>query len=63
MNEINIEWQPAFKRAAKKLPANQKADLDNAVSLIAKNPHIGKAKSNNLSGVFMRWGFMLVFES
>ena len=60
---MQVIKSPYFEKITKKLHANQKADLDNAVSHIAKNPHIGKAKSNNLSGVFMCWAFILVFES
>ena len=42
---------PTFSRAAKKLRASQKAELDNAVGIIAEDPTIGDAKVGDLAGV------------
>lgn len=42
---------PTFKRASKRLHANQKADLDEAVRAIAADPLIGEAKVGDLAGV------------
>lgn len=42
-----------FKRAIKKLHANQKADLDKAVEVIMKCPDIGQSKRGDLSGVLV----------
>jgi len=41
----------SFIKAAKKLHANQKADLDKAVTVIISEPEIGQPKTGNLSGV------------
>lgn len=38
-------------KAAKKLHANQKVDLDEAVKAIINDPEIGQSKIGNLSGV------------
>lgn len=43
---------PSFKKAAKKLKKNQKADLDDAVRSLLENPIIGEQKKGDLS--FMR---------
>lgn len=40
-----------FKKALKKLHSNQKAELDEAVRAIAKEPFIGIEKAGDLSGV------------
>ncbi|MYB35286.1 MAG: type II toxin-antitoxin system RelE/ParE family toxin [Gammaproteobacteria bacterium] len=41
----------SFMKAAKKLHANQKVDLDEAVKAIINDPEIGQSKIGNLSGV------------
>lgn len=41
----------AFKKAAKKLHANQKHDLDQAVREIMQDPGIGETKKGDLAGV------------
>lgn len=43
---------PSFKKAAKKLKKNQKADLDDAVRDLMENPVLGEQKKGDLS--FMR---------
>lgn len=43
---------PSFKKAAKKLPQNQKVDLDAAVKALMENPLLGEQKKGSLS--FMR---------
>jgi len=48
---MNIIQTPSFKRAVKKLHANQKADLDAAVKAIMANPTIGQAKVGDLQGI------------
>ncbi|HIJ85742.1 MAG TPA: type II toxin-antitoxin system RelE/ParE family toxin [Magnetococcales bacterium] len=40
-----------FKNAVKRLHANQKCDLDEAVRAIAADPVIGEAKVGDLAGV------------
>jgi mRNA-degrading endonuclease RelE of RelBE toxin-antitoxin system len=42
---------PTFARAAKKLRAGQKTELDAAVRAIADDPTIGDAKVGDLAGV------------
>ena len=40
-----------FARAVKKLHANQKADLDQAVRIVIADPLIGDTKTGDLAGV------------
>lgn len=40
-----------FQKAVKKLHANQKAELDNAIKLLVQNPEIGELKKGDLAGV------------
>jgi len=42
---------PTFERTVKKLRRQQKADLDEAVRVVASQPGIGAAKVGDLSGV------------
>ena len=42
-----------FKTALKKLHANQKADLDNAVKAIMESPDLGQSKTGDLSGILV----------
>ena len=53
MNKVTRVVQTAsFKKAAKKLHQNQKADLDNAVRDLMRDPLLGEQKKGDLS--FMR---------
>ena len=53
---------PVFKKAAKKLHKNQKADLDNAVKQLMKDPFLGEQKKGDLS--FLRvYKFKMVKQS
>ena len=40
-----------FKRTVKKLHANQKADLDSAISHLIEHPETGFTKAGNLAGL------------
>ncbi len=40
-----------FQKAVKKLHANQKAELDNAIKLLVQNPEIGELKKGDLAGI------------
>lgn len=40
-----------FQKAVKKLHANQKTELDNAIKLLIQNPEIGELKKGDLAGV------------
>ena len=48
---MHIVQTPTFRRAVKKLHANQKKDLDRAVQTIVENPNIGDQKTAHLAGV------------
>ncbi|MDT8407806.1 MAG: type II toxin-antitoxin system RelE/ParE family toxin [Methylococcales bacterium] len=50
MAKVNCVLQtPSFKKAVKKLHANQKNDLDNAIKAIMEDPFIGELKKGDLS--------------
>ncbi len=40
---------PTFKKVVKKLHANQKKDLDNAIKIIMADPTLGERKKGDLS--------------
>ncbi|MBK8640103.1 MAG: type II toxin-antitoxin system RelE/ParE family toxin [Chromatiaceae bacterium] len=42
---------PTFERTVKKLHPRQKADLDEAVKMIASNAQVGEAKVGDLAGI------------
>lgn len=46
---LTIKQTNLFKKRMKKLPAQQKIELDNAVKTIVKNPYIGDLKKGDLS--------------
>ncbi|NLW04013.1 MAG: hypothetical protein GX029_02110 [Pseudomonadaceae bacterium] len=49
MAKVNRVLQtPSFKKAVKKLHANQKSDLDNAIKVIMEDPFIGEQKKGDL---------------
>lgn len=50
---LKVRAVPTFVRAAKKLHANQKAVLDDAVREIATQPSAGEEKRGDLVGVFV----------
>ncbi len=45
----NILQTPTFRKAVKKLKANQKEDLDNAVKELVKEPLLGEQKRGDLT--------------
>jgi len=51
--DIIIRQMPIFKRAYKKLYANEKAAVDDAIRAVIKNPKIGQEKRGDLVGVFV----------
>ena len=53
MNKMNVVQTNHFKKVAKKLYPNQKADLDKAIKYIMKDPDIGQSKTGNLSDVLV----------
>lgn len=52
-NDVVITQMPAFKKAYKKLPANEKVSINNALKKIIDNPRISEEKKGDLVGVFV----------
>ena len=50
---ISLEHKPTFKRAYKKLHANQRAAIQTALRALLADPTIGQEKKGDLSGVFV----------
>ena len=51
---LRVETTPAFDRTAKKLHANQKRELDEAVMAVMADPaQAGEAKKGDLAGVYV----------
>jgi len=48
---LQVLQYPAFERVVKKLHANAKQDLDNAVKELMQNPLAGELKKGDLNGV------------
>jgi mRNA-degrading endonuclease RelE of RelBE toxin-antitoxin system len=53
MTDIIVKQMPAFKKAYKKLHANKKAVVDDAIRTIIKNPKVGEEKKGDLTDVFV----------
>lgn len=50
---VQVQQSGIFKRAYKRLHPNQKADVDDAVADIVRDPTLGEAKKGDLAGVFV----------
>jgi len=50
---MRVLQKPSCIKAYKRLYANQKEDLDEAIKAIMKNPDIGQIKSGDLSGIYV----------
>ncbi|HAX91815.1 MAG TPA: addiction module toxin RelE [Rhodospirillaceae bacterium] len=50
---MKVVQTPTFAKAAKKLHANQKKDLDTAVKTIMADPSVGDKKAGELAGVLV----------
>lgn len=50
---VEILQSGGFRRAYKRLHPNQKADVDDAVADIVKNPDLGEAKKGDLAGLYV----------
>ena len=50
---VQVQQSAMFKRAYKRLHKNQKADVDDAVADIVRDPTIGETKKGDLAGVFV----------
>ena len=53
MPTVQVLQSASFRRAYKRLHANQKADVDAAVRTIVDDPTVGEAKKGDLVGVFV----------
>lgn len=53
MTETCVIQSTMFRRAYKKLSANEKADVDDAVAEIVTNPEIGDLKIGDLAGIYV----------
>jgi mRNA-degrading endonuclease RelE of RelBE toxin-antitoxin system len=53
MTDVKIQQMPSFKKAYKKLHANYKSKVNEAIKAIVKNPNIGEEKKGDLAGVFV----------
>jgi mRNA interferase RelE/StbE len=53
VTEIIVKQMPGFKKAYKKLHANEKKIVDDAIKEIINNPEIGEEKKGDLAGVFV----------
>lgn len=50
---VQVLQSAMFKRTYKRLHPNQKADVDDAVAKIVRDPTLGEAKKGDLAGVFV----------
>ena len=50
---VQLEQKPAFKRAYKKLHANQREAIHEAIRAIVADPGLGQEKTGDLGGVFV----------
>lgn len=50
---VQVLQSVVYRRAYKRLHPNQKADVDDAVADIVRDPTIGEAKKGDLAGVFV----------
>jgi mRNA-degrading endonuclease RelE of RelBE toxin-antitoxin system len=50
---LNVLASPSFARLAKKLHANDKKIVDEAVTALANDPAVGEEKRGDLQGVFV----------
>lgn len=53
MADIIIRQMPTFKKVYKKLYADEKMAVDDAIRAIVKDPTIGQEKNGDLGGVFV----------
>jgi len=51
--DVQVQQGALFRRAYKRLFPNQKADVDDAIAEIVKDPTLGEAKKGDLAGVFV----------
>jgi mRNA interferase RelE/StbE len=52
-NDVHVQQSTLFRRAYKRLHPNEKADVDDAITEIIKDPTVGEAKKGDLAGIFV----------
>jgi hypothetical protein len=52
-NDIQVHQSTLFRRAYKRLHPNEKADVDDAIAEIIKDPTVGEPKKGDLAAVFV----------
>ena len=52
-NDVNVYQSTLFRRAYKRLHPNQKADVDDAITEIIKDPTVGELKKGDLAGIYV----------
>jgi mRNA interferase RelE/StbE len=66
---VALEQKPAFKRAYKKLHANQRDAVHQAIRVVLADPAVGQEKKGDLAGVFVykfdcvNQQFLLAYQS
>jgi mRNA-degrading endonuclease RelE of RelBE toxin-antitoxin system len=53
VTDVVIKQMPAFKKAYKKLHANEKNKVNDVIRAIIQNPKLGQEKKGDLAGVFV----------
>lgn len=53
MIDVMLRQMPAFKKVYKKLKAQEKIKVNDAIRAIIREPEIGQEKKGDLSGVFV----------
>jgi hypothetical protein len=53
VTDIVIKQMPSFKKTYKKLQANEKAKVNDAIHVIIRNPNLGEEKKGDLAGIFV----------
>lgn len=51
--EVQVQQSATFNRAYKRLHPKQKADVDDAVAEIVRDPTVGDAKKGDLAGAYV----------
>ena len=51
--EVQVHQSTLFRRAYKRLHPNQRADVDDAITEIIKDPTVGELKKGDLAGIYV----------
>lgn len=52
-NDVHVQQSTLFRLAYKRLHPNGKADVDDAITEIIKDPTVGEPKKGDLAGIFV----------